>query len=337
MRICVTGGAGYIGSHACVELLESGHEVMVIDSLVNGSKEAIKRIQDITGKNLFFLNTCLTNISSFEEDIRKFNPQSVIHFAGLKAVHESVEKPLHYYFNNVCGTINLLKVMTNLNIKKIVFSSSATVYGTPSYLPYDENHPLNPVNPYGKSKLMIENILEDWSKSNVKHKVISLRYFNPIGAHHSGKIGEDPKDVPRNLMPYITQVAVGKRRFLEIFGNDYDTRDGTCERDYVDVVQLSGAHVNAIDNIDSIKGFECINIGSGKGITVLELVNSFIKATGIDIKIKYSNRRDGDLPSFYSKCHKAKTILGWEHSESPQKMCISHWNWQRNNPDGYNN
>jgi len=335
MKVCVTGGAGYIGSHACVELLESGHEVMVIDSLVNGNKEALKRIEEITKKNIFFSNACLTNLESYEEDLKKFDPNAVIHFAGLKAVEESVDRPLDYYFNNVYGSINLLKAMDKLNIKKIVFSSSATVYGTPSYLPYDEQHPLNPVNPYGKSKLIIEKILEDWTKSNIKKKAISLRYFNPIGAHNSGKIGEDPVGIPRNLMPFITQVAIGKRKFLEIFGNDYDTRDGTCERDYVDVVQLGRAHVSAINKIDSIKKFECINIGSGSGITVLELVNSFIKATGIEIKTKFSNRRDGDLPSFYSKCDKAESILGWKHSESAENMCISHWNWQQKNPLGY--
>jgi UDP-glucose 4-epimerase len=337
MKILVTGGAGYIGSHACIELLESGFEVMVIDSLVNGNIEAITRVQEITNKKIIFIESCLSNYDLIKNHITEFSPVSIIHFAGLKAVNESVIDPINYYFNNVLGTINLLKVMDIVGIKNIIFSSSATVYGTPSYLPYDESHPLNPVNPYGNTKLAVEKILEDWSKADKKNKAVSLRYFNPIGAHNSSRIGEDPRGVPRNIMPFITQVAIGKRPFLNIFGNDYKTRDGTCERDFVDVNELARAHICAVKNVKDFNNFECFNIGSGYGITVLELVNSFEKATGIKIPIKFSGRRAGDLPSFYASCIKANNLLKWKHSSTPEEMCNSNWKWQLNNPQGYIN
>ena len=336
MRVLVTGGAGYIGSHTCVELLEAGHEVFVIDNLCNGHEFALQRVRDITNCKLQFMNADIRNSSALDEIFKSFKPEAVIHFAGLKAVGESVADPLLYYDVNVGGSISLLMAMSKAECNNIVFSSSATVYGKPEYLPYDEEHPTNPVNPYGRTKLIIENIINDWSKVDERRRGTILRYFNPVGAHESGQIGEEPIGVPNNLMPYIAQVASGRFEYLNIFGNGYDTVDGTGARDYIHIADLVDAHVKALENQLKLESFTVINIGSGKGVTVLELVRTFENISGVNIKFKIVDCRHGDLPAFWADTSLAFKLIGWRPSLSVDRMCIDTWRWQSNNPNGYN-
>ena len=335
MRVLVTGGAGYIGSHTCVELLEAGHEVFVVDNLCNGHEAALDRVRGITNCELEFMNADICDSSALDKVFDIFKPDSVIHFAGLKAVGESVENPLKYYDVNVGGSISLLDTMSRSNCNHIIFSSSATVYGNPSYLPYDEHHPCNPINPYGRTKLMVESIINDWAKMGKKRKGTVLRYFNPVGAHETGQIGEDPIGVPNNLMPFIAQVAVGRHERLNIFGNDYETSDGTGSRDYVHVVDLALAHVSALEQ-KKMDDFEIINIGGGKSNTVLELLMNFEEASGIKIEFKYLPRRQGDLAESWADVSKAFEKMGWQAERSIKKICEDTWRWHQNNPEGFN-
>jgi len=335
VKVIVTGGAGYIGSHTCVELLEAGHEVLVIDNLSNGHKAVFDRIQNITNCEIGFINADIRNTNVLEEVFNSFKPDSVIHFAGLKAVEESVAKPLDYYEVNVGGTISLLGVMSRVECNNIIFSSSATVYGDPQYLPYDEMHPTNPINPYGRTKLIVENIINDWVQAHTCRRGTILRYFNPVGAHESGQIGEEPNGVPNNLMPYIAQVAVGRRETLNIFGNDYDTSDGTGERDYIHVVDLANAHMKALHAQSIIKPFEILNIGCGLGITVLELIKAFEKISGVSIKYQFASRRKGDLPKFWADTTYASNLIDWNPKFGIEKMCQDTWRWQKSNLNGY--
>ena len=334
MRVLVTGGAGYIGSHTCVELLKAGHEVFVIDNLSNGHEAALDRIRLITNCELQFMNADIRDIVALDKIFNIFQPEAVIHFAGLKAVGESVADPLTYYDVNVGGSISLLSAMSKNGCKNIVFSSSATVYGKPQYLPYDEDHPTNPINPYGHTKLMIECIVKDWTKVDAKRKGTVLRYFNPVGAHDSGQIGEEPIGTPNNLMPYIAQVADGRREYLNIFGNDYETTDGTGARDYIHVVDLALAHINVLKQ-KKLSKFEVLNIGVGKSTTVLELLRSFEETAGIEIKFKYSARRDGDLPAFWANSSKSFEKMNWQPERNINKMCEDTWRWHKHNPIGY--
>jgi len=334
MRVLVTGGAGYIGSHTCVELLEAGHEVYVIDNLCNGHEVALERVRSITNCELQFTNADIRNANALDEIFNTFEPEAVIHFAGLKAVGESVANPLEYYDVNVGGSISLLAAMSKAECNTIVFSSSATVYGDPQYLPYDEEHPTNPVNPYGRSKLIIENIIRDWANVDSKRRGTILRYFNPVGAHESGLIGEEPIGIPNNLMPFIAQVADGRREYLNIFGNDYDTPDGTGARDYIHVVDLALAHICAL-NQNKIDKFEVLNIGAGKSTTVLELVSKFEEISGVPIKFKYLPRRAGDLPAFWTNSSMAFEKTSWRPERNLNNICEDTWRWHKFNPTGY--
>ena len=334
MKVLVTGGAGYIGSHTCVELLEAGHEVCVIDNLCNGHEVALERVRGITNCELQFVNADIRNSTALDEIFNTFKPDAVIHFAGLKAVGESVADPVKYYDVNVGGSISLLRAMSKAGCNNIVFSSSATVYGDPQYLPYDEDHPTNPVNPYGRSKLIIENIIHDWTKVDLKRKGTILRYFNPVGAHESGQIGEEPIGVPNNLMPYIAQVADGRRECLNIFGNDYETTDGTGARDYIHVVDLALAHIGTL-NQSKLDKFEILNIGGGKSTTVLELIKSFEDTSGVKIKLKYSPRRDGDLAAFWADSSKAFETMSWKPERNIKNICDDTWRWHKFNSSGY--
>jgi len=333
-KIFVTGGAGYIGSHTCVELLEAGYEVRVYDNLSNSSEESLKRVEEITGKNLEFIEGDIRDEELVCQSLEGID--AVIHFAGLKAVGESVEKPLEYYDNNVNGTVTLLKAMQAQKVHRIVFSSSATVYGAPEALPLQENHPLRATNPYGRSKLMIEEILRDLYRSDPGWSIAILRYFNPVGAHPSGKIGEDPEGIPNNLMPFVTQVAVGRRKQLNVFGDDYDTADGTGVRDYIHVVDLAKGHLAAL-NILNQPGCEAINLGTGKGYSVLEVVEAFEKASGKKVPYTITERRPGDIAACFADPSKAQKVLKWQAKFDLQKMCEDSWRWQSNNPTGYKN
>jgi len=328
----VTGGAGYIGSHTCVELLEAGYEVTVYDNLSNASEEALRRVEKITGKTLSFVRGDIRDAEVLEKAIEGFD--AVIHFAGLKAVGESVEKPLEYYDNNVGGTVILLEVMQKLGIKTIVFSSSATVYGDPDFLPLTESHPLRATNPYGRTKLMIEEILRDLFRSDPSWRISILRYFNPVGAHDSGLIGEDPQGIPNNLMPFISQVAVGRREALRVFGGDYPTSDGTGVRDYIHVVDLARGHLAALKALDA-PGCEAINLGTGRGYSVLEMVEAFERASGRKVPYGIVDRRPGDIAACYADPGKARETLGWNAEYGIDRMCEDTWRWQRMNPDGY--
>ena len=334
MRVLVTGGAGYIGSHTCIELLQAGHKVCVIDNLCNGHEVALDRVRGITNCELQFVNADIRDANALNKIFSTFKPEAVIHFAGLKAVGESVSDPLKYYEVNVGGSISLLRAMSKARCDKIVFSSSATVYGEPQYLPYDEEHPTNPVNPYGRTKLITENIISDWTKVDTKRKGIILRYFNPVGAHESGQIGEEPIEVPNNLMPYIAQVAIGRQDYLNIFGNDYNTADGTGVRDYIHVVDLALAHIVAL-NQNNLDRFELLNIGAGKGTSVLELIKSFEGVCGRTIKFKYQPRRDGDLAAFWANFSKGVEKLNWQPERNIKKICEDTWRWHKYNPIGY--
>jgi UDP-glucose 4-epimerase len=333
MRVLVTGGAGYIGSHTLVELLTEGHEAFIIDNLSNGHEEALSRVKQLANKDFGFAKGDIRDRDAVDEAFAEFKPEAVIHFAGLKAVGESVEQPLTYYENNVAGSVELLKAMDAHNCKKIVFSSSATVYGTPQYLPLDEDHPVAPVNPYGQTKLMVENILKDWAHDG--RSATALRYFNPVGSHVSGRIGEDPRDIPNNLMPYIAQVAIGKREALQIFGDDYETRDGTGERDYIHVTDLARAHIAALGNMSEADGFAVYNVGTGEGTTVKELLAAYGEAVGRELPFETDARRAGDIASSVASPKKANEVLNWSATLSVHDATSSSWNWQSQNPDGY--
>ena len=332
MSVLVTGGAGYIGSHTVVELLNRGEEIIIVDNFSNSKPETLDKIKKITGKDFKFYEVDLLDKEKLEKVFEE-NPNidSVIHFAGLKAVGESVAKPIEYYHNNITGTLVLLDIMRNHNCKKIVFSSSATVYGNPKTVPIKEDFPLSTTNPYGSTKLMIEQILNDVYISDNEWSVILLRYFNPIGAHESGLIGESPNGIPNNLMPYINQVACGKLDYLRVFGNDYDTIDGTGVRDYIHVVDLAKGHLKALDKARKFTGVEAYNLGTGTGYSVLQIVKAFEDATGVEVKYKIVDRRPGDIATCYADPSKAKNDLGWEAKKGIEEMCKDSWRFTSNN------
>jgi UDP-glucose 4-epimerase len=335
MAILVTGGAGYIGSHTCIELLNAGFDVIVVDNLMNSKEEALKRVMKITGKTLEFHKVDLLDEKALDSVFSNNNIEAVIHFAGLKAVGESVAIPLNYYHNNITGTLQLCNIMKKHNVKNLVFSSSATVYGDPHKMPITEDFPLSATNPYGRTKLMIEEILRDLYKADETLNIAILRYFNPVGAHASGLIGEDPNGIPNNLLPYITQVAVGKLKELRVFGNDYNTPDGTGVRDYIHVVDLALGHLKALEKLKTNPGIVTYNLGTGKGYSVLDIVNAFSKASKKDIPYKIIDRRPGDIAACYADPAKAKAELGWEALKGIDEMCVDSWRWQFNNPEGY--
>ena len=336
MRILVTGGAGYIGSHTCVELLNEGYEVVIVDNLYNANKKAVDRVEEITGKKVTFYEADICDKEAMDAIFDKEDVQAVIHFAGLKAVGESTVKPLEYYQNNIAGTLTLCDVMRNHGVKNIIFSSSATVYGDPAEIPITENCPKGQcTNPYGWTKSMLEQVLMDIQKADPEWNVILLRYFNPIGAHKSGTMGENPNGIPNNLMPYITQVAVGKLKELGVFGDDYDTPDGTGVRDYIHVVDLALGHVKALKKIDEKCGLAIYNLGTGHGYSVLDIVKNFEAATGVKIPYSIKPRRAGDIATCYCDPSKAERELGWKAQYGIKEMCEDSWRWQKNNPNGY--
>ena len=335
-NILITGGAGYIGSHTAVELLNSGYEVIVYDNLCNSSKESLKRVEELTGKTVKFYEGDVRDAKALEDMFNKESIDAVIHCAALKAVGESVQKPLLYYQNNITGTLTLMDVMSRVNVKNIVFSSSATVYGNPETMPITEDCPKGQcTNPYGWTKSMMEQIMSDVQKADPEWNVILLRYFNPVGAHESGRIGEDPKGIPNNLMPYISQVAVGKLEKLGVFGDDYDTPDGTGVRDYIHVVDLAVGHVKAVDYLAKNPGLDVINLGTGVGYSVLDMVKAFSKACGKDLPYEIKPRRDGDIAMCYADPAKAEKVLGWKATRGLDEMCADSWRWQSQNPNGY--
>lgn len=336
MKILVTGGAGYIGSHTCVELLNKGYDVVVVDNLYNASPKALDRVAQITGKKPTFYETDIRNREALDAIFAKEHVDAVIHFAGLKAVGESVEKPLEYYENNISGTINLCYAMRKHGVKNIIFSSSATVYGDPAQIPITEQCPKGTcTNPYGWTKWMLEQILTDLHTADPEWNVILLRYFNPIGAHKSGLIGEDPKGIPNNLLPYVAQVAIGKLDCVGVFGNDYDTPDGTGVRDYIHVVDLAIGHVKAVEKLRDKAGVNIYNLGTGNGYSVLQVIHAFEKACGHPLKYVIKPRRAGDIATCYCDPQRAKTELGWEAAYNIEDMCADSWNWQCKNPNGY--
>ena len=337
MKMLVTGGAGYIGSHTCVELLGAGYEVVIVDNLYNASVKAVDRIKEISGKELTFYEADIVDAQKMDEIFAAEKPDCVIHFAGLKAVGESVAKPLEYYKNNITGTLVLCEAMRKNGCKNIIFSSSATVYGNPAFIPITEECPKGtPTNPYGWTKWMIEQILTDLHTADPEWNVILLRYFNPIGAHKSGLIGEDPKGIPNNLLPYVAQVAIGKLESVGVFGNDYDTPDGTGVRDYIHVVDLAVGHVKAINKIKENPGVKVYNLGTGNGYSVLDVIKAFSKACGHDVPYVIKDRRPGDIATCYSDATLAKEELGWEAQYGIDEMCADSWKWQSMNPNGYN-
>ncbi|HDK37479.1 MAG TPA: UDP-glucose 4-epimerase GalE [Thiolapillus brandeum] len=333
--VLVTGGAGYIGSHTSVELIEAGYQVVVLDNLSNSQYEAIVRVQEISGKDLVFIEADLRNKEQTQAVFQQHDIDAVIHFAGLKAVGESVNIPIPYYQNNIGGTLNLLEAMNDAGVKNLVFSSSATVYGDPASLPITEDFPVSATNPYGRSKLIIEEILADIHKSDPRWNIARLRYFNPVGAHASGKIGESPNDIPNNLMPYISQVAVGKLQTLSVFGSDYPTVDGTGVRDYIHVVDLAQGHIRALEKLASEPGLVTYNLGTGQGYSVLEMVAAFEKACGHPIAYRLVPRRKGDIAACYADAGLAAQELGWQATKGIDDMCADTWRWQQRNPDGY--
>ena len=335
MRILATGGAGYIGSHTCVELLQNGHEVVVVDNLQNSKYEAVRRVQEITGRELLFYKTDLRDRNELEKIFRQNKIDAVIHFAGLKAVGESTQVPLEYYQNNITGTLTLCEVMRQAEVKTIVFSSSATVYGNPKTVPITEDFPLSAANPYGRTKLMIEEILGDLLVSDSSWNIAVLRYFNPVGSHKSGKIGEDPHGIPNNLFPYISQVAIGRLREVSVYGNDYPTPDGTGVRDYIHVVDLATGHLKALEKIKGKSGLLVYNLGTGRGYSVLEAIAAFAKASGKKIPFKIVGRRPGDIPTCYADPSKANCELNWKALKGIDEMCADVWRWQTTNPDGF--
>lgn len=337
MKILVTGGAGYIGSHTCVELLNEGYEVVIVDNLYNSNQKAVDRIEQITQKKVTFYQNDILDREALDQIFAKENVDAVIHFAGLKAVGESVRKPIEYYTNNIQGTLILTDVMRKHNVKNIIFSSSATVYGNPAMIPITEECPKGVcTNPYGWTKWMLEQILTDIHTADPEWNVMLLRYFNPIGAHESGLIGEDPKGVPNNLLPYVAQVAIGKLECVGVFGDDYDTPDGTGVRDYIHVVDLAKGHVKALNKIKEKAGVKVYNLGTGNGYSVLDVIHAFEKACGHEIPYQIKPRREGDIATCYSKCDLAKEELGWQAQYNLDDMCASSWKWQTMNPNGYN-
>ena len=337
MAILVTGGAGYIGSHTCIELLNAGYDVVVVDNLCNSCKESLKRVEEIADKKLTFYEVDLLDQEGVKRVFDNEKIDSVIHFAGLKAVGESVLKPLEYYHNNITGTLILCDEMRKHGVKSIVFSSSATVYGNPAFVPITEECPKGEItNPYGRTKGMLEQILTDLHTADPEWQIMLLRYFNPIGAHESGRIGENPKGIPNNLLPYITQVAVGKLVCLGVFGNDYDTPDGTCVRDYIHVVDLADGHVKALQKMKKEAGGVWIyNLGTGTGYSVLDVINAFEEANELKINYVFKDRRAGDVPACYADSAKAQKELGWVAKRGIKEMCQDSWRWQKNNPEGY--
>lgn len=335
MKILVTGGAGYIGSHTCVELLNAGYEVVIVDNFSNSKPEAVNRIREITGKEFTFYEYDVADETNMRRVFEDNKIDAVIHFAGYKAVGESVAKPLMYYQNNLGSTFVLCSLMNEFNVKRLVFSSSATVYGTPKTVPIREDFPLSTTNPYGATKLMQEDIFRDIANSDSEWSIALLRYFNPIGAHKSGKIGEDPNGIPNNLMPYISQVAIGKRECLSIFGDDYDTHDGTGVRDYIHVVDLALGHLKAVEKVLSSKGIDAYNLGTGNGYSVLQMVKAFESASGQKINYKIAPRRSGDVATCFADPAYALEKLGWKAERELNEMCEDAWRWQKNNPNGY--
>ena len=335
MKVFVTGGAGYIGSHTLIQLLAAGHDVCVFDNYCNSSPVALARVRQLTNRDMTVAEGDIRDADALTSALVDFAPDAVIHFAGLKAVGESNEKPLLYYQANVTGSANLLAAMDAAQCRRIVFSSSATVYGEAQYLPFDEDHPIGPTNPYGRTKAMVEGVIDDWARAAPDASAVLLRYFNPVGAHESGRIGEDPQGIPNNLMPFVAQVAVGRREKLSIFGDDYDTRDGTGERDYIHVVDLAAAHLAALDYTGRAAGCEAINVGTGRGTTVSELVAAYERASGQPIKFEIVPRRPGDVASSYAATNKAEELLHWRAALDVDAMCASSWRWQSDNPQGY--
>jgi UDP-glucose 4-epimerase len=335
MRVLVTGGAGYIGSHCCVELLNAGHELVVIDNLCNSKAEALRRVQAITGRALGFVQADLRDSGVLERLFRQYAFDAVIHFAGLKAVGESSAIPLDYYENNLGGTLALCRAMAEAGVKRLVFSSSATVYGDPASVPIREDFPLSATNPYGRTKLFIEEILRDLQRADPSWNIALLRYFNPVGAHASGRIGEDPNGIPNNLVPYIAQVAVGKREALQVFGDDYATPDGTGVRDYIHVVDLALGHLAALERLQASPGLLCCNLGTGRGYSVLEMVRAFEQASGRAVPYRIVARRPGDIAACYADPTRAREVLGWQAEHGLEAMVADAWRWQRENPDGY--
>jgi UDP-glucose 4-epimerase len=335
MRILVTGGAGFIGSHTSLELLRAGHDVIVVDNLSNSKTESLRRVKELAGRTPAFHRLDLLDREGLDQLFKESRPEAVIHFAGLKAVGESVAQPRRYYMNNVVGTLHLTEIMEKHGVKTLVFSSSATVYGDPASVPVTEDFPLSATNPYGQSKLMIENILRDLAIADGSWRIALLRYFNPVGAHESGRIGEDPNGVPNNLLPYITQVAVGKLPHLRVFGDDYPTPDGTGVRDYIHVVDLAVGHLKALDRLANATGCFPWNLGTGKGVSVLELVHAFERASGRKINYKLTPRRPGDVATTYADPGRAQAELGWTAARDVDDICRDAWRWQSQNPAGY--
>ncbi len=333
--IFITGGAGYIGSHTCVELLNAGHQITVFDNLSNSQPEALARVERISGKNLHFAEGDIRDGDALQAALQASGAQAVIHFAGLKAVGDSVAEPLRYYDNNVSGTVKLLQAMQACQVKTLVFSSSATVYGDPQRLPLTEDHPLSATSPYGQTKLVIENMLRDLAASDASWRIGILRYFNPVGAHASGLIGEDPQGIPNNLLPFVAQVAVGKRAFLNVWGNDYDTPDGTGVRDYIHVVDLALGHLAALQRLHNHAPCFAVNLGTGTGYSVLDMVQAFERASGKPVAYKMSPRRAGDVAACYADPAFARELLGWQAQRDLQTMCADTWRWQSGNPNGY--
>ncbi|WP_176344451.1 UDP-glucose 4-epimerase GalE [Priestia aryabhattai] len=335
MTILITGGAGYIGSHTCVELLNSGHDILVLDNFSNSRPESLDRVKELTNKSFKIYKIDLLDKAAVEKVFSENEIEAVIHFAGLKAVGESVEIPVHYYHNNITGTLILIDVMQKYNVFNLVFSSSATVYGIPQQVPISEEFSLSATNPYGRTKLMIEEILNDVYVSNNNWSIALLRYFNPIGAHESGLIGEDPNGLPNNLMPFISQVSIGKLSELKVFGNDYTTPDGTGVRDYIHVVDLAKGHLKALEKIVTFNGVEAYNLGTGKGYSVLEMIDAFEKASGRKVPYVIGPRRPGDIAECFAKPDKAERELGWKAEKGIKDMCIDSWKWQSQNPEGF--
>lgn len=334
MNIFVTGGAGYIGSHTCVELLKAGHQIVIFDNFSRSTSEAVKRVEQIAGQKIFLIYGDIRDQSAIETALRQYQCQAVIHFAGLKSISESVENPLLYYDNNLIGTHRLLAAMQNCSISTLVFSSSATVYGEPQRLPLTEDHPLSVTNPYGRTKLVIEDMLWDVYRAHSNWRIAILRYFNPVGAHESGLIGEDPQGLPNNLMPYVAQVAVGRREYLNVCGNDYPTSDGTGVRDYIHVVDLAKGHLKALQALGQPQCF-AVNLGTGVGYSVLDVVKAFESASGQPVPYCVGPRRQGDVAACYADPRLAMQLLGWKAERDLASMCQDHWRWQKHNPQGY--
>ena len=337
MTILITGGCGYLGSHTCVELLNAGYKVVVLDNLSNSSEEALNRVMEITEKPITFYKADLLDKEALRNLFIKESPHAVIHFAGLKAVGESVSIPLRYYSNNLTGTLHLCQAMSEFNVRKLVFSSSATVYGNPEHVPVREDAPLHPTNPYGRTKLMIEDLLRDLHASDPTWHIALLRYFNPVGAHASGRIGEEPRGVPSNLVPYLSRVALGKLPQLQVFGGDYPTPDGTGIRDYVHVTDLAVGHIKALEKLESLQGIEAYNLGTGRGLSVLDMIRAFEQASGRRITYNVTGRRSGDIAVSYANAEKALKELNWKAERTLAQMCESAWKWQINNPNGFKN